>query len=239
MTNGTEKRAEMTAEAPLLNAHVPASSRVYDELRARIVTMAWPPGTKLSRAELAVAFGVSQSPIREAIQRLEQADLVVSYRQSRTEVTKINQDRLKQEHFLRTGIECEVVNFLARAQDKSILLKAKGILKLQQALVDDRSQIELFRQLDDNFHLELFTAAGQAALHSVVAERSSHMARLRTIDLPRERNLQSVLEGHFAVIKAIEAGDRHAATDAMRAHLSGSIDRLPAIVQENPDYFAR
>ncbi len=220
-----------------LNAHVPASSRVFEELRARIVTLKWPPGTILSRADLAEAFGVSQSPIREAIQRLEQVDLVVSYRQSRTEVTRINPARLRQEHFLRTGLECEVVNLLASQGAQADLLKAKGQLKMQEALVDDLSQIELFRQLDENFHRELFAAAGQEALHAHVVERSSQMARLRMLDLPRNRKLRSVLEGHRNVVDCIEAGDRHGAADAMRQHLSGTIERLPQIMEERREFF--
>jgi len=220
-----------------LSANIPASSRVFGELRARIVSLKLPPGTILNRAELAEAFGVSQSPIREAILRLEDIDLVVSYRQSRTEVTRINPARLKKENFLRTGLECEVVNQLCRQGGGADLLKAKGYLKIQEALVDDLNQIELFRELDESFHQALFIAAGQEALHSLVTERSSQMARLRTLDLPRNRKLHSVIEGHRAVIERIEVGDRTGAADAMRAHLSGTIGRLPAIIEAHRELF--
>ncbi len=54
------------------NVHVPASALIYAEVRARIVSLELPPETTLSRAELAEAFNVSQSPVREAILRLEQ-----------------------------------------------------------------------------------------------------------------------------------------------------------------------
>lgn len=222
-----------------LNANVSSSMRVFHELRSRIVSLRLRPGTILNRAELAEAFGVSQSPIREAILKLEAVDLVVSYRQSRTEVTRINPSRLKQESFLRTGLECEVVDRLSRHGASADLLKAKGYLKIQEALVDDLSQIELFRELDESFHQALFVAAGQEAVHALVTEQSGQMARLRTLDLPRNRKLRAVLEGHQAVIARIEAGDRHGAADAMREHLSGTIGRLPEIMQDHPDLFAR
>ena len=225
------------AEAISLSANVSASARVFQELRARIVALKLPPGTILNRAELAEAFGVSQSPIREAIIRLEEIGLVVSYRQSRTEVTRINPERLKQENFLRTGLECEVVDRICRQGSAADLTKAKGYLKIQEALVDEPDQIELFRELDENFHQALFIAAGQSALHAHVTERSGHMARLRTLDLPRSRKLQSVIEGHAAVIGRLEAGDRHGAVDAMRGHLSGTIGRLPDIMDAHPEYF--
>jgi DNA-binding GntR family transcriptional regulator len=125
--------------------NVSASSRVFQELRSRIISLKLMPGTILNRSELSEAFGVSQSPIREAILRLEAIDLVVSYRQSRTEVSRINSARLEQECFLRTGLECEVVDHLCRQGGAADLLKAKGYLKIQEALVDDLSQVELFR----------------------------------------------------------------------------------------------
>ncbi|MCB1493732.1 MAG: GntR family transcriptional regulator [Rhodobiaceae bacterium] len=225
------------AEAISLSANVSASARVFQELRARIVALKLPPGTILNRAELAEAFGVSQSPIREAIIRLEEIGLVVSYRQSRTEVTRINPERLKQENFLRTGLECEVVDRICRQGSAADLTKAKGYLKIQEALADDPNQIELFRELDESFHQALFAAAGQEAVHALVTERSSQMARLRMLDLPRNRKQHSVIEEHQAVIARIEAGDRHGAADAMRRHLSGTIGSLPDIMSANRAYF--
>ncbi|RAI02608.1 GntR family transcriptional regulator [Acuticoccus sediminis] len=228
----------MIAKPPATSAYLPTSARVFDELRARIVSLDLPPGSRLSRPDLATAFGVSQSPVREALQRLETLGLVATYRQSRTEVTLIDQVAVRHEQFFRTGLECEVVNRLAALHDKSALLEARGILKMQQALADDSAQIELFRRLDEDFHRALFLAAGQDALHGLVIERTSQMARLRTLDLPSAGKMQSVLDGHAAVLTAIEAGDRHAATDAMRRHLSGTIERMPTIVAQQPDYFS-
>lgn len=220
-------------------ANTSASTCVFRELRSRIISLKLRPGAILNRAELAQAFGVSQSPIREAILRLEEIDLVVSYRQSRTEVTRINPARLKQENFLRTGLECEVVDCLCGLGNAADLLKAKGYLKTQEALVDDLSQVELFRELDESFHQALFIAAGQEAVHSLATRQSSQMARLRTLDLPRNRKLRAVLEEHEAVIARIESGDRHGAVDAMREHLSGSIGRLPELMSAHRDLFAR
>lgn len=229
--------AEAAGETPAINAHVPASARIYETLRARIVSLRLPPGTRFSRPELAASFGVSQSPVREALQQLEQVGLVASYRQSRTEVTRIDPSQLRHEQFLRAGIECEVVNRLAGLADKSALLKVRGILKMQEALAGDLDQIELFRDLDGEFHRELFAAAGQEALYGLVSDRSAQMARVRSLDLPRVSKMRSVIDGHAAVLAAIDAGDRHAASDAMRRHLSGTIERLPEIIAQHGEFF--
>jgi DNA-binding GntR family transcriptional regulator len=219
-------------------SNAPASSQVYETLRAQIVALELQPGERLSRSDLAEQFGVSTSPLREAIQQLERNGLVATFRQSRTVVTHIDPNLLKQEHFLRTGIECEVVNTLAALNDKSALKKASAIIRMQRVLIEDPDQIDLFRKLDEDFHRVLFTAAGQLPLHHFVTGRSSQMARLRSIDLPSEGKLASVVNGHDEIVKAILSGDCHSATDAIRAHLSGTISRLPQIMAQYPKFFA-
>ena len=230
--------ADRDLDALSLGPSQTSSARVFQELHARIVALKLPPGTILNRAELAEAFGVSQSPVREAILRLESVGLVVSYPQSRTEVTHIAPARLVQENFHRTAMECEIVDRLSRPETGADLTRARGILKSQEALIDDPQQIELFRELDEQFHHALFAAAGHPALHMHLRERSGHMARLRTLDLPRAEKLRSVVEGHTRVMERIQSGDRHGAVDAMRDHLSGTIGRLADIMAAHRSYFA-
>jgi DNA-binding GntR family transcriptional regulator len=230
--------AVVAADVARSNVHVPASALVYSELRSQIVSLQLPPETTLSRAELAEQFNVSQSPVREAILRLEQDGLVVSYPQSRTEVTKIDVSRIREEHFLRIATECEAVRQLSSQPQSAAVVKAKGFIKMQEALVGDIEQIDLFKQLDEAFHAALFAGVGQTNLHAHVTARCGNLARVRSLDLPRAGKMVSVLKGHKAVIEGIEAGDGEAAAAAMRQHLSGTIERLPEIIEENRQLFA-
>lgn len=228
----------MAHDGPLgASARVPASALVYEGIRSRIVSLALPPETTLARAELAESFNVSQSPVREAILRLEQDGLVVSYPQSRTVVTRINVTRLREEHCLRVAVECEIVRQLAEAGDTDAVLKAKGLIRMQEALAGDVQQIDLFKQLDDAFHAALFAGVNQSNLHQHVTARCGNLARVRTLDLPRAGKMLSVLEGHKAVIEAIESGDWVAAEQAMRRHLSGTMERLQQIIDDNETLF--
>jgi GntR family transcriptional regulator, rspAB operon transcriptional repressor len=217
----------------LSSPHVPASSRVYAELRSRIVSLDLPPDAPLARAEIAERFSVSQSPVREAIMRLELDGLVVSYPQSRTIVARIDIARVREEHFLRTAVECDVVRELADRLDPAPIRRAKGILKMQGAIVDDSEQIELFRQLDDAFHESLFAAIGQSGLYQHVSARCGHLDRVRQLDLPGSGNTKSVLDGHQEVVVAMEDGKPEKAADSMKTHLAKTIERLPNVFREN------
>ncbi|WP_274426436.1 GntR family transcriptional regulator [Chelativorans sp. YIM 93263] len=218
-------------------AHLPASVRVYMGLRRRIVSLELPPGLTLDRSALAERYKVSQSPLREAIMRLEQEALVISYPQSRTVVTRIDPARVREEHFLRSSVESEVVRQLSEMDDTTATKKARGILRMQEALSEDVEQTALFRQLDDAFHEALFAGVNQVNLHRHIVSRWGHLTRVRSLDLPKQGKMRAVLEGHRAVLDAIEAGDGAAAGAAMRAHLSGTVERIADLKREHPDYF--
>lgn len=219
-------------------AHVPASSRVYETLRDQIIALTLAPDTTLSRADLAEAFNVSQSPVREAILRLEQDGLVQSFPQSRTVVTRIDTARILEEHFLRTALESHAARTLAEAPDPQVITKIAGLIRLQEALAGDLDQIEMFSQLDAAFHEALFVGLGQVGLQHLMAARCGNLARLRALDLPRPEKMASVVDGHRAVLEAIEKADPDAAAAAMRRHLSGTMERMEQIVAANPEMFS-
>jgi DNA-binding GntR family transcriptional regulator len=215
-----------------------ASGRVYEVLRRQILALELAPDTTLDRAELAKIFEVSQSPVREAILRLEQDGLVLSYPQSRTIVSRIDAHRIREEQFLRLSVESEVVRQLAEGDDPATILRASGLLQMQEAIVNDLNQIELFRQLDDAFHEALFAAVSQLGLHRHIVSRSGHLARVRLLELPKQGKMRSVLAGHRAILEAIAAHDGAQAAAAMRQHLSGTIQRLSEFKREYPHFFS-
>jgi DNA-binding GntR family transcriptional regulator len=223
------------ATGPIQNAS--AAMRVYAHLRERILSMDLLPDTVLSRSELAKEHGVSQSPVREAILKLEQEGLVASYPQSKTLVTRINVDHARETQFLRLSIELEVVNTLARKKDPDLLLPSNRILKMQRISGEDRD-ISEFTALDRLFHLSLFQAAGVPSLWHLVSGRSGHIDRLRRLNLPDPGKMAEVLRSHERILATIAAGDLQGAEAAMREHLSGTLASLPAIIKSHPDHFA-
>ncbi|WP_108659498.1 GntR family transcriptional regulator [Acuticoccus kandeliae] len=214
-----------------------ASTGIYEDVRRRIIDMTLPPDTTLDRSDLAAQYDVSPGPIREAIRNLEQDGLVRSYPQSRTVVTRIDPARIAEEHFHRVAVECEVVRRLALRADPSALNTARGLLRTQEALVGDVTQIEMFRQQDDAFHESFFRDVGLIGLHRHIRSRSGQLARVRTLDLPSDGKMHAVFKAHMEILAAIDAGDPAAASDAMRRHLSGTIERIDTIRREHPHYF--
>lgn len=213
-----------------------AAGRVYAGLRARIVSLELLPDTVLSRTDIAKDYSVSQSPVREAIRKLEQEGLVVSYPQSKTLVTKINVDHARETQFLRLSLELEITKTLIQLQDPDLLLPSSRILRMQKMAGEDRD-ISEFTALDRLFHLSLFEAAGVASLWYMISGRSGHIDRLRRLNLPDPGKISAVLNSHENILSAIKNSDPQEVEKQTREHLSGTLASLPAIMGSYPEYF--
>lgn len=213
-----------------------AAARVYSRLRNRIIMLELLPDTVLSRAEIAKDNGVSQSPVREAIQKLEQDGLVVSYPQSKTLVTRIDISHARETQFLRLGVELEVTRALAKKRDTDLLQPSSRILRMQTITGEDGDFAE-FTALDRLFHRSLFQAAGVPSLWDLISGRSGHIDRLRQLNLPDPGKMAAVLNAHEKILAAISAGDLAAVEESVRRHLSGTLASIPTIQKAHPAYF--
>lgn len=215
-----------------------APERVYRELRNRILNFDLPPGTALSRNDIGAEYGVSQAPIREALQALEEDGLVVIIPQSRTTVSQIDVIELHESQFLRVGVECEVVRRLALGGYEDTISRAKSILRMQSTLDGELDKMDLFNELDRSFHATLFDGAGMTRINEMVRRKMGHLARCQRLELPVKGKMATILAQHTAVIEGLEAGDPERAMTAMREHLSGTISRVEKLRGEYPDYFS-
>jgi DNA-binding GntR family transcriptional regulator len=216
-----------------------AATRIYLDLRQRIIDLNLPPDTTLSRGDLTERYKVSQTPVREALQRLEQDGLVKIFPQSRTLVTRIDEPQMYEAYFLRIAVETEVMRRLAHDCDPSVISKAKSIVRMQHAIVHDIDQIDMFYDFDEAFHKTLFDGVGQSGLHQLLQSKSGHLGRIRRLGPPPEGKFDMILKGHAAIIAGIESGDENQAMAAIRDHLKDtvSISRVKALRSQFPDYF--
>jgi len=213
-----------------------AAHQIYDDLRERIVGLDLKPGTGLSRPALTEFYRVSQTPIRDAILKLEQDGLVEIYPQSKTLVARIDVEDAKETQFLRTAIEMEVARSLALSGDPAATRPARQLLGQQRDALD-QGELMAFIELDRQFHASLARAAGHAGLWDLIRAKSGHLDRLRGLHLPSPGKGQDIMADHEAILAGIEKGDEAAARAAVRKHLSGTLSAIDQIVETNPGYF--
>ena len=215
---------------------ISASEQIHAALRERIVTMELEPGRNLSRQEIAAFYGVSQTPVRDAMLKLEEEGLLVIYPQSKTEVSRIDVTQARETQFLRMSVELEVARRLAGSTDKGILGPARRIFSMQQAALAD-DDLESLARLDRLFHHALCEAAGVSNLWELITSRSGHIDRLRNLNLPDPGKPANILELHGRILASIESGDQLGCEHAVREHLSGTLAQLDEIRARHPAYF--
>src|SRR6476620_2041394 len=106
--------------------------QVFERLRGMVISLELPPGSPLSRTALAGHFGVSATPIRDALMRLEEEGLVDVFPQYATVVSRVDVRLAQQAHFLRQAVELEIVRMLALRRDEVFAAELHATIARQQ-----------------------------------------------------------------------------------------------------------
>ncbi|MET0962029.1 MAG: GntR family transcriptional regulator [Noviherbaspirillum sp.] len=217
-----------------------AAPQVFEHLREQIMSMNLTPGTVLSRADLVEQYGVSQTPIRDALLRLAEEGLVDIFPQHATVVCPIHLGLARQAHFLRRSVELEIVYTLANLPEASratLCGRLRSILARQSAMLDAEDFKE-FAAYDQMFHREMYDTAEVPDLWQLVRRQSGHLDRLRRLHLPIAGKASAILKDHQNILDGIEKGDPQEAQQMLRAHLSGTLANVEEIRARYPEYIA-
>jgi DNA-binding GntR family transcriptional regulator len=214
-----------------------AAPQVFERLRGMIISLALPPGSALSRAELAAQFGVSSTPIRDALMRLEEEGLVDVFPQYATVVSRVDVRLAQQAHFLRQAVELEIVRGLAISHHEAFVTELNAAIARQQQFAK-AGEFEKFMAADNEFHAQLYATADKQDIWTLVKSRSGHIDRLRRLHLPSPGKAQDIVRHHKLIVRAIDAGDPDEAQKVLRTHLSGTLSELARIRSRYPEYLS-
>jgi DNA-binding GntR family transcriptional regulator len=192
--------------------------QVANVLRAAIVAGQMRPGVLYSVPTLAVRFGVSATPVREAMLDLAKEGLVDSVRNKGFRVTELSDEDLDDITELRALIEVPTVTQLASTITDA---DVAALRPLAQAIVDGAAEGDVIRYLDADrqFHLELLTLAGNPRLVDTVRVLRAQ-TRLYGLDLlvAQDRLVSSAAE-HHELLDALQAHDAARVEAVMRRHI--------------------
>jgi DNA-binding GntR family transcriptional regulator len=214
----------------------PMARQVTRALRHAIVTMQLAPGEMLSEQELARRFGVSRSPVREALIKLSEAGLVRVLPQRGTQVVKISQAGVEDARFIREAVECAVVREAAVKATPALVADLNASLTRQRR-AQRVASTEEFLSLDEEFHRLLAEAAKRPAAWQMIEDIKPQMDRVRFLDMAKAMPRHAVLAQHVVIVEAIKARDPAAAEKAMRQHLSEILRSLPELAAQYPHLF--
>lgn len=209
---------------------------VFETLRRDIIALALAPGMVLSRVELQDRFGLSSTPIRDALMRLQEEGLVEIFPQHATLVSPIDVEKARQGQFLRRSLECEIVRTLAMQPDPAVIDRLNRFIRQQSAFAK-LGEHDAFTAADQAFHRAMYDAASVPDLWEIVNRQSGHIDRLRRLHLPVPGKMRDVVRDHKAIVDAIAAGKPRDAQERVRDHLSRSLGFVETLRLSHPGYF--
>ena len=206
------------------------SAAAYSELRSRITRLQIPPGTSFTEREIASDLGLSKTPVREALSRLRQEDLVIidpaaGYRSSDVTI-KDTWDLFA----LRVLLEGEAAG---QAAGQALHLPC---LRQMEELCDrryspaDAASVDAFLEANTRFHLAIGKAAGNRRLEAILEVVLVQMERLFRIGLMLSSRSDDIVHEHRELLEAIVSGDasraRKVAVAQVRASQKMVIDAM-------------
>ena len=206
---------------------------IYGQIRQDIILLRLRPGTRLSENELALRFGTSRAPVREALIRLAEEGLIEVLPQRGSFVTRISLSAMERARFVREALEVAVVR---RAAQRG--LSNDTIEKIASALAEQeqaRSDPERFTLSDDAFHRLIAEDIGIAQIWTVLEREKSHLDRIRFLSLPATTPVDALIVQHRTILSAILERNVEAAARAMRSHLSEVLKIAEALAAQHPD----
>ena len=205
---------------------------VYKTIQHSILNNDYYPGFQALEPELAKALGVSRTPVREALIRLENERLIELIPRRGMRVIPLVPSDMKEIYELLTSLESMAAELLAKRN-----LSVEELSPLSKALNDmDRCLIENDRtgwaEADERYHKALLSLCGNKRLATMAntVRDQGHRARLVTLRL-RDKPTQSN-EEHRKVYEAVVNGDWQAARDLHYAHRSRTSQKLLEILEE-------
>jgi len=225
------------AALPAIDPKQPIGAQVYPLLKRMILSLELKPNEALSEKELALRFGISRTPVREALIRLADEDLVDVFPQRGTFVSPIRIAEVMDAQFLREALEAAVARRAAE-EPSPILLREMSRLLDQQHRVAESGDPEDYMPLDESFHRMLSEGIEMPRAWRLIQSVKGQMDRVRFLALPDKRHLALLTDQHAAIFAAIEARDPDAAEAGMRVHLKEVLGSIHKLTAEMPAIFA-
>jgi GntR family transcriptional regulator, rspAB operon transcriptional repressor len=234
------RKSEATLR-PAANRHgrpraATAASKIYSDLRSQLVSLQRRPGDAVSEAEIALSYGVSRTPVREAILKLSDEGLLEIFPQSGIFVSRIPIAALPEAIIIRKALEVTTAQLAAEHATSSQIMVLHSILERQREANTARDR-DAFHQADDMFHAGIAEVASYPGIWTLIQQVKVHVDRYRRLTLPQQGRIARAISEHEAILSAIEAHDAAAARAAMEMHLERLLSDISATQSINPEFF--
>lgn len=194
------------------------AAQVFERLESDILGGKYPKGTVLTELQLCTDLGVSRTPVREAMTRLEQEHIIESTEKGMV-VVSITADDVEKIYAIRECIEWMAAAACAeRATDEEIA-ELKEIIDLQE-FYTGKGEAERVRQLDNEFHERIYRFSGSSVLYDTLLPLHKKIQKVRKASFEDPSRAMEASAEHRSLFQAIASHNAEGAREAMSRHIS-------------------
>ena len=189
---------------------------IFLTLRSEILSGLHPPGTAMREVTLAERFGVSRTPVREALSRLQQERLLERVARG-LQVPRVDPQQVIQVYDMRILLEEEAAGQAARARQFTDQMRLEALLERDRGLREPDDQTRIKTNLE--FHSAVWACAHNPVLQDLLERLSTHLVHAPHSTLSVGRRWEDSLDEHAALVDAIDRQDVETAKAVARAHM--------------------
>lgn len=210
----------------------PSHKDAYDLILEAIDTGQYRPGDRLVESDLAERFGMSRTPIREALQRLETQSLLSRDGRSLI-VASLDHNQLAELYVVRAELEGLAARLAAQHATNEEVRVLRDMVEADRALIGDPQALS---RANRRFHKQIHLASHNRYLVQQLDLVHRSMALLASTSLAAEGRGEMALQEHAAIVAAIDARDGGGAETALKTHISQAfVTRLKTDVRDFGD----
>ena len=209
--------------APLSSDHLKPRALYEDVaelLRQRIFAQTLAPGSWIDELKIAQEYGISRTPLREALKVLAAEGLVTMKVRRGAYVTEVSEEDLAHVYHLLGLLESDAASAVARQASPGQIKELQALHADLEKAVKNR---ERFFQLNERFHMRLLDLAGNRWRNQMVADLRKVMKLNRHHSLLKRGRIEESLEEHRHLMAALEARDAQAASQCMQTHFRNGL----------------
>ena len=216
----------------VMNEYLPLRDVVFQTLRQAILRGELEPGERLMEIHLANRLGVSRTPIREAIRKLELEGLVVMIPRRGAIVASITEKDLKDVLEVRRTLEIMAGEIACERITPELLEQLKNTGH-EFMVRKDTNDFTSLAEVDVKFHDIIYAATGNQRLISILNNLREQMYRYRLEYLKDTGSHERLNSEHYEIYEGIRNGDKETVKAAIGRHIDNQLDAILAAIREN------
>jgi len=211
--------------------------RTFDSIKTDIIGGQLAQGTKIVESDLALKYGISRGPLREAIHRLEQIKLIVRIPHAGSRVVTLDTKMMEDIYTAREALEGMAARLAARLMPTAESAALSALLDQHEASISETEGKAYFqREGDIDFHFRIAVASqNQWILENLNGELYQLIRMCRHQSGQYPSRAQTALDQHRQIAAAIERRDEELAEILMRRHISGAWEIVKQILEKQND----